>query len=322
MPPPSLSTTTTIEVDRPLGAGRAGRCVSCRKATSPTSATVGSPDADRDADRGRHHAVDAVGAPVGDAPARRAGRAVPLEVAHRHRRRHDQLRAVGQRGEQRRGRRAGSVGSRDVRRAPRRSPPGRPPRPPATSSSHDGAGGVPMPCEASAVAHRVGSARRRSTHDSGRAVRVDPAPPGCDEHLVRAADAPATAPSDLRRRRLAEPQHDLGPVARRRATGARSDRIGVRRPCSDAGTRQPDRGSASTGQPSASARRGRRRRSPAPRPATITPPRRLEQVAQPAPASAGAGVARPPTACQGRRRLSAGRQRRAARRPAARGRRG
>ena len=87
MPPPSLSTTTMRR-----SAPRAGSAVSApaswTKAMSPTSGDDG-PAAEGDAERGRHDAVDAVGAPVGVGPG--AGPAEPLEVAHRHRRGDDEL---------------------------------------------------------------------------------------------------------------------------------------------------------------------------------------------------------------------------------------
>ena len=102
MPPPSLSTTTTVR-----SAGRRTRPtsadVSCRKARSPTSATVGRVRGERDPERGRHHPVDAVGPAVGLHPHPGARRAVPLEVPDGHGRRHHQPGVVGQLGQQRAG---------------------------------------------------------------------------------------------------------------------------------------------------------------------------------------------------------------------------
>jgi hypothetical protein len=57
----------------------------------------GRPGPRGDPDRSRHDAVDAVGPPVGDDPDAGAGRGVALDVAHGHRRRHDEGRPGGQR---------------------------------------------------------------------------------------------------------------------------------------------------------------------------------------------------------------------------------
>ncbi len=117
---------------RPAGAADAVRApASCTNAMSPSSTTTGPPrraiPSAVDSD-----AVDAVGAAVGVGPRGRA--AVPLEVAHRHRRRHHQLGIVGQgRGDGPRDAGFGEPGllaehPLDVRLRPRRcgSPGGRP----------------------------------------------------------------------------------------------------------------------------------------------------------------------------------------------------
>ena len=104
MPPPSLSTTTIVR-STPRPARRAGRWCRAGRRRRRSAAPSARPRGEGHADRGRHHAVDAVGAPVGEHPHAVAGRAVPLDVAHRHRRRHHQRGAVGQGGERARGRR-------------------------------------------------------------------------------------------------------------------------------------------------------------------------------------------------------------------------
>ena len=88
MPPPSLSTPRCR--GRPAAApAPAAPLLSCRKATSPTSSAVGAAG-QRHPDRGRHDAVDAVGAAIGEDRDAVACAGEPLEVAHRHGRRHHQ----------------------------------------------------------------------------------------------------------------------------------------------------------------------------------------------------------------------------------------
>ena len=215
---------------------------------SPTRATVGHA-AEGDAERRRHDAVDAVGAPVGVGPRRRA--AEPLEVADRHRRGDDELgvgrEVAGDRpGDGRLAERRlraehvvdGRLGQRARRRASDRATPGRRHRRAARRA--------PAASPAS---------RRATTPWSGSTT---PGPPTCTSGGTGRGDPLG---EDLRRRRAADAHDDVGPqlggqpvVAQEGVERRRRRRRAI------AGR---DVGSASTGQPvaatngSTTSRRGR-----------------------------------------------------------------
>ena len=239
--------TTIVRSTRAGPAAPSRPLVSCRKATSPISSAVGRPAAEGHPDGGGHDAVDAVGAPVGEHPHAVAGPAVPLDVAHRHRRRHHQRR--------RRRAAAPSSGAGDARlgrlgvagQHARRWPPG-----PARSAALPA--GPATACRTRRC-RRFGAARR--TARSGRPRRRTAAECGRGSiqrrrgghlHLDGARAPPATgrAPSTPAARPRRSTTSGVWSAAKRSVA---QQRVEGGRPSSARGSRQPDRGSASTGQP-------------------------------------------------------------------------
>ena len=284
MPPPSLSTTTMVRsmprsasAEQGVGVVEEGDVADEHRGRAAR--------AEGDADGGGHHAVDAVGAPVGVAPATPvAGRGVPLDVAHRHRRRHHERGArraarrrtvagdagLGELGVARRARRSMAAGGRGVGGPPRRpadrAAVRRPARPSPTRASR------PAPAHA-ARRDRRRAARPRSRSGSNQAPSAST--PTCQAPSRR----PATgrAPSTPAARRGA---------ARPRAEGAGDAvRAGPRRSGDDRrrrGRGSPLRGSASTGQPSGAGQREcTASGSPMPPPATITPAAGVDAAGEP-----------------------------------------
>ena len=254
---------------RSSGRRRGGRApssplLSCSRAMSPMRRTVGAAEASATPTAVDDDTVDPVGAAVGEMAHTVAWRGVPLHVPHRHRRRRHQRRPVGDGRDQRRGRRPVlSVGP--CRQAPRRWPPAPAPRPaasgPPTVSGRRPAAGRPgrgRPC--------VGIG-----HDAadGRALGIDPRGRRRHLHLLGARRRQPLG-QHLRGGRAPQPEHHRRRVRRRRSRrGAAGRRRRPRWP--DEAARQPDRGSASTGQPAAAASACTASGSPAPAPATITP---------------------------------------------------
>ena len=191
-----------------------------------------------------------------------AGRGVPLDVAHGHGRRADERRPVGQGRHQRPGH-AGlgrAVAGQHLadgllRQLLRPPPPGRPGRPrPGREAARQ-------------LAHTAGSGRPR--RGGPRCPRDRPTPPRRSPGPVRRRRPPATGPAPSRpagARAGARPSACAPRRSRRGGAGRRT-----RPPSTGAGSRQPDRGSASTGQPAAAASACTASGSPAPAPATITP---------------------------------------------------
>ncbi len=294
MPPPSLSTTTIVR-SRPRPASPSRPLVSWRKATSPMS-SAGRRRRRRGPRRPRSTPRRRCRWPPGwRAPAARARGAVPLDVAHRHRRRHHERGAVGQARPPRRGPRParsarrgrpstrvdGAPGRRPRRRAqrgqPRRGPPAL--RRPAGEAAAPRAGGA------------GGDARRRVRSGSSQA------PSASTHDLAGAGGGQPLRPAPWRpaaRRGAAPPRAGARRRTRRRAAGRRR-----RPPCGRPGTRQPDAGIGQHRPPEALGQAcdappgRRRRRRPRSRPA---PAARPAAVAASAPADAAGGPARRATA--------------------------
>ena len=300
---------------------------SWRKARSPTRATVG-------LRRGQGHARGRWRPPrrcrwrPGWPPPgeRRAGRGERLEVPDGHGRRHHQgrLRPAG------RPRRTGG-GPAPARSAPRRR--GRRVR--AQHGADDRPGRRSAAAHASdqprwvAPSHRrparrpsaIAAARQKSvgsarTKIGGLPLGVPPSPPRVDhdggDPSARAAETRTV--DHLGRPRLAQAEDDFGPWPAANALGA-EDAVGGRHHPGPSHP-QPERGSASTGQPRAADRASTAAGSPQPAPATITPrrsgvgqPRSADRPATGGPAdrarrppgATGAPPGRPGTSAAGRR---------------------
>ena len=232
MPPPSLSTTTTQRVAGPGAPStprRGGRRVAGQQDRVAER---------RDAERRGHDAVDAVGAPVGVHRERPLGGCVALDVADRHRRGHDERPPGGT---------ARTTARPRVRwRRPavrRHGAPSCRRRPP------------PAACQRAAAVDGPPRARRGGGADQRRR---------CAQATTAAVPAGQTSRARRpppRRRRCGQPLVDDtdepgGPGATtsgRNASAAVPSGHGVEVRHRVGGERAEDRGSATTGQPSASA---------------------------------------------------------------------
>ena len=231
MPPPSLSTTTTVS-DTSRSAAPSRALVSWRKARSPTRATVGRP-LRATPDRRGHHAVDPVGAPVGQHPG--VGRCPPNHSTSR----------IGMDEATTRSASAGSArehgcGPRrarppDLPTGRRPAPPGRRRRPSARSP-------------ATPAAPACGRRRQEAGHEVVSAARSGSAngAGGVDDHLD--SDVAQPRGQHLRRRagRPSAPRRPDGEQPTRPRSGSRRSK-----PAITAGVQAatPLSGSASTGQP-------------------------------------------------------------------------
>ena len=311
MPPPSLSTTTIVRsMSRDAAPSRP--LVSCRSATSPMSTAVGAPRR-----RGRRptavdtHAVDAVGAPVGVHVHACAGRGEPLDVAHGHRRRDHERSRRRAAPPSRRARHPARCRPSSVEqglvdgalarlppacahaREPRRRPTPRVPTSRFASCRHD--------------RRRIGARRQLGRCDRDRSTRRGGRPRPATRLTRR-----QPLRQHLRRRLLAEPQHDLRAVVAPRTADAAAARR-TRRPWSaparerpSGGRRapasravRPARALAATAR-AAGPRRRRPARRRAPRPALSTAAssssvrsvdHRVPRTAVGRPAGSGPGVA-------------------------------
>ena len=168
----------------------------------------------------RDDPVDAVGPPVGEDPDTVAGRAVPLDVADGHRRRHHEVGPLGQGGQDVTGHaglgRLGPVGQRPADGVLGAGLGRRPPRAPRR----------PRPAR---EAGRQGPAQggRVGRHRDGRGVLgVDPTAGRIDLHLASARGRQPLG-QHLRRRRTSQPEHDRRRVVGREALVA--EEVVVRR---------------------------------------------------------------------------------------------
>ena len=293
MPPPSLSTTTIVRsTPRPASAEQPVGVVQERDVTDQQRGRAPEPRATPDG--GRHHAVDAVGAAVGDAPARRRG-------ARRTTRRRGPASTTRRRARRRRA-------ARRPRREPPAAPSARRGRPAtaamaacalASARAQRAAHGVPRR-PAQPLGQRRGTASwdRRSPRTAAVCSGSVQVPAGVDLHLAgagageplaRAPSTPAAGPAAAR---------PSGCGRRRSARGAsRSSKAADRR---GRGSRQPERGSASTGQPVAAARACTTAGSPAPCAGDDDAPLLVEQQRPARPAcAAGSAAGDSTTRCHG-----------------------
>ena len=214
MPPPSLS-TTTIRRSTPRRRRRGERAGVVDEGDVAEQHDRRSRRRQGDAERRRHHAVDAVGAAVGVGPG--GGAAEPLEVAHRHRRGDHELGIGGQhRGDRAGDRRLGE--RRLLRRAPARC---------ADSAGGAGLDPVAQPRRRRRRAPRLRSAARRGDGrrrcGRGRSRRVRRPARRARRWRRSTGRAPST-PAAVRRGRRRP-----GDARRRRRRGAAARRTPRRR---------------------------------------------------------------------------------------------
>ena len=265
MPPPSLSTTTTVR-SMPRSAMPSRALLSWRKATSPRRQAVGAPGGEGDADGGGQHAVDAVGATVGVHGDVGPGAGVPLEVAHRHRARHHEVGAGGQARRAASRAVAGSVGSGwsastaaigGLGGGVERQPALEPARPRGRASVH-GAARRTAPWGDLDVGGRRGPRRRRWRPATRPRPATGRRAPDAHDPVGHAARRPASGPAGGRRR--GRPRWARRRCGHRPARARPSTRAA--RPCDTTSGRRARR--RSKGSPCAAGRVPRRRSARAP----------------------------------------------------------
>ena len=318
--PPSLSTTTTVEVDRLGQQPEQGVGVVEEGDVADQHAPSGTP-VERDPDGGRHHPVDAVGAPVGDAP-RTSARGAAYHSTSRTGIDDDTTSAppAGTAASDGAGRRPARWARRG-RRGPTAMAVGRVGVGPAHATATPSAIGRarrPRRGRGDRPAWRRGCRARRRRASSRDAVGIEP-------RRRRASTATCQASSDRQPRR----EHLGGRRRPRRSTtsgaaAATQAGRGARRRRGRSRARRPGPGTRCGDRRAPASRAARPARGP-PSGSATPPPATMSPGASRARRPPGhrrrrrLGVDRPRRACHGRAAVPAGGQRAGRRRPAARG---